>query len=347
MRHRATQEKAVSPFGLWRPNFVVGACNQFAHALGLRVSEHLGTAYNPLFIYGGVGLAKTHLANAIGNASTRRNLRALLVSSETFVSELIASLRGNRMDQFKSKFRSLDLLIVDDIQFIIGKERTQEEFFHTFNELHNRHKQIVITSDKTPQELVGLEERLRTRFASGLSVDLQAPDFETRVAILSKKAETESVFLPEDVCRLIAEKIDTNVRELEGALNRLCAFSSLNRVPIDLALAQDVLRSLVSSRKTQEITYELIQQLVAEAFNVSLSDILGKRRTQNVALARQVAMLLVRRLTGYSYPEIGAFFGGRDHSTVIHANKIIQERCLSESDLAATIKQIEGRLKGN
>lgn len=326
-------------------NFVVGGCNQFAHAVGLRIAENLGSAYNPLFVYGGVGLGKTHLANAIGNATVRRHKKALLVSSETFVSELIASLRGNRMDQFKAKFRSLDLLIIDDIQFIIGKERTQEEFFHTFNELHNRHKQIVITSDKTPQELVGLEERLRTRFASGLSVDLQVPDFETRVAILSKKAELESAPLSEEVCRYIAEHIDTNVRELEGALNRLCAISSLHKTPINLTLAQEVVRSLMSSRKTKELTYEFIQQTVAEAYNVSLSDLLGKRRTQNIALARQVAMYLVRRLTGYSYPEIGAFFGGRDHSTVIHANKIISERLQSETDLRLLLTGLEKALK--
>ncbi len=293
----------------------------------------------------GVGLGKTHLANAIGNASRRRNKKVLLVSSETFVSELIASLRSNRMEQFKSKFRSLDLLIVDDIQFIIGKERTQEEFFHTFNELYNRHKQIVITSDKVPQELTGLEERLRTRFASGLSVDLQTPDFETRVAILTKKAEAEGLEVPDPVSRLVAERIDTNVRELEGALNRLKALSSLHRSPITIELAEQVLQSL-SRGKTAEISSEAIQKAVAERFNVSLNDLLGKRRTQNIALARQVAMYLCRRLTGYSYPEIGALFGGRDHSTVIHANKIVTERLSLESEFRCDVQQLERRIRG-
>jgi chromosomal replication initiator protein len=325
-------------------NFVVGSCNQLAHAVGLKVSESLGSIYNPLFVYGGVGLGKTHLANAIGNASRRRSKKVLLVSSETFVSELIASLRSSRMDQFKSKFRSLDLLIIDDIQFIIGKERTQEEFFHTFNDLHNRHKQIIITCDKVPQELVGLEERLRTRFASGLSVDLQAPDFETRVAILNKKAEAEGVVVPDEVARCLAERINTNVRELEGALNRLKALSSLQKTEINRRLAEEVLESL-SPIKVVEVTTELIQRTVAEKFNVSVHDLLGKRRTQNIALARQVAMYLCRRLTALSYPEIGAFFGGRDHSTVIHAFKSISERISGDPEFASEVSGIERRIR--
>ncbi|MFN8390429.1 MAG: chromosomal replication initiator protein DnaA [Bdellovibrionota bacterium] len=325
-------------------NFVVGSCNQLAHAVGLKVAESLGSTYNPLFVYGGVGLGKTHLANAIGNSARRRCKKVLLVSSETFVSELIASLRSNRMDQFKSKFRSLDLLIIDDIQFIIGKERTQEEFFHTFNDLYNRHKQIIITCDKVPQELVGLEERLRTRFSSGLSVDLQAPDFETRVAILNKKAEAESVMLPEDVARCLAERINTNVRELEGALNRLKALSSLQKTGISRELAEEVLRSLAPLKMT-EVTSELIQRIVAERFNVSVHDLLGKRRTQNIALARQVAMYLCRRMTALSFPEIGAFFGGRDHSTVIHAQKSITEKLAADAEFRANVRNIEKRIR--
>ena len=306
-------------------NYVVGGCNQFAHAACLKVSENLGHQYNPLFIYGGVGLGKTHLANAIGNAARRRNRKSLLISSETFVSELIRSLKTNSMDRFKSKFRSLDLLIIDDIQFIIGKERTQEEFFHTFNELHNHHKQIIITSDKIPQELIGLEERLRTRFASGLSADLQAPDFETRVAILNKKAESSGMFLPDVVAKLLAEKIDSNVRELEGALNRLQALSALRETEADLSLAKEVLQTIVP-QNNRELSAEIIQKTVAGRYNVSVHDLLGKRRTHNIAFARQVAMYLSRRLTGCSYPELGALFGGRDHSTVIHANKVISDK---------------------
>ncbi len=326
-------------------NFVVGGCNQFAHAICLRVSEDLGGNYNPLFIYGGVGLGKTHLANAIGNASRRRGKRVLLVSSELFVSELIAALRSNRMQQFKNRFRSLDLLIVDDIQFIIGKERTQEEFFHTFNELHQKHKQIVMTSDKMPQDLIGLEERLKTRFASGISADLQAPDFETRVAILIRKSEQSSIQLPVEVARLLAERIDTNVRELEGALNRIQAFSSLYQEPITVDLAQSVLKT-VAPEKSREVSPEQIQRLVGERFSIGLSDIIGKRRTQNIALARQVAMYLCRKLTPSSYPEIGALFGGRDHSTVIHANKVIEERIRTDEEFARDIQSIERKLRG-
>lgn len=324
-------------------NFVVGGCNQFAYAASLRVSEHLGVKYNPLFLYGGVGLGKTHLANAIGNAARRRGKKTLLVSSEKFVSELISSLKSNSMDKFKSKFRSLDLLIIDDIQFIIGKERTQEEFFHTFNELYNQNKQIIITSDKIPQELTGLEERLRTRFASGLSSDLQAPDFETRVAIVKKKSEANEVFLNDSVAGLLAERVDTNVRELEGALNRLLAFASLNEREPDLKLAEEVLKS-IAPQKVRDVSTDSIQRVVAEKFNVSVHDLVGKRRTHNIAFARQVAMYLCRKLTGCSYPEIGAIFGGRDHSTVIHANKVVSEKLERLPLLGEDINAIEQSL---
>ncbi len=324
-------------------NFVVGECNQFAHAVAMKVSENPGYAYNPLFLYGGVGLGKTHLANAIGNAARRRRKNTLLISSERFVSELIASLKSNNMAKFKTKFRSVDVLIVDDIQFLIGKERTQEEFFHTFNELYNSHKQIIITSDKVPQELTGLEERLRTRFVSGLAADLQVPDFETRVAILSNKAEAVNLALPEEVSRLLAARIDTNVRELEGALNRLQALSSLRSVPPSVELAEEVLRSVTPDRM-RDITPEIIQRAVAGKFNVSLHDLLGKRRTHNIAFARQVAMYLCRRLTTCSYPEIGMLFGGRDHTTVIHAFKVITERMNQDANLRGEIVSLEKRL---
>ena len=326
-------------------NYVVGACNQFAHAVSLRVSENLGGHYNPLFIYGGVGLGKTHLANAIGNAAHRRGAKVLLVSSEYFLNELISCVRSNRMDQFKKRFRSLDLLIIDDIQFLTGKERTQEEFFHTFNELHHRRKQIVITSDKMPQELVGLEERLRTRFASGLSCDLQAPDFETRVAILMKKAENSGISLPSDIAGFLAERIETNVRELEGALNRVQALSSLHNIPITKELAEEVLRSF-SSHMLREITPELIKKIVAERYNVSVNDLLGKRRTQNIAFARHVAMHLCRSMTGCSYPEIGALFGGRDHSTVIHANRVIDTKRGLDPQINADVEKLINKIKG-
>ncbi len=332
-------------------NFVVGSCNQFAHAASLRVSEMPGCNYNPLFIYGGVGLGKTHLANAIGNSTRRQNKKALLVTSEAFVSELIAALRSNRMQQFKEKFRTLDLLIIDDIQFIIGKERTQEEFFHTFNDLYNRRKQIIITSDTVPQELAGVEERLRTRFACGLAVDLQAPDLETRVAILTKKAEAAGVFLDIDIARYIADAINTNVRELEGAFNRLQAMSSLQTgskgeiAEVSLELAQEVVRDF-RPRRQVEVTTELIQRMVAERYNVSITDLLGKRRTHNVALARQVAMYLCRKLTTYSYPEIGAYFGGRDHSTVIHSYRTVEDRAAKDKELSEVLEGIQRTICG-
>ncbi len=325
-------------------NFVVGSCNQFAHAVSLKVAESPGTSFNPLFVYGGVGLGKTHLANAIGNSTKRQKKKVLLVSSENFVSELIASIRSNKMDSFKSKFRSLDLLIVDDIQFIIGKERTQEEFFHTFNELYNKHKQIIITSDKMPNELIGLEDRLKTRFASGLSVDLQSPDYETRVAIIVNKAVAEKVNLPEEVARLLACNITSNVRELEGAVNRLFALSSVNKTSIDLKLAEDVISSLSLKKKTKEINFELVKKIVAEHFNVSLNDILGKRRTQHIAAARHVCMYFCRKLTNYSYPEIGAYFGGRDHCTAIHAYKVVVEKLTLEKSFSDELEKLENKI---
>lgn len=320
-------------------NFVIGTCNQFAHAACLKVSENPGSAYNPLLIYGGVGLGKTHLANAIGNAARRRNKKVLLASSEKFVSELISSLKSNSMDKFKARFRSLDVLIIDDIQFIIGKERTQEEFFHTFNELYGKNKQIIITSDKLPQDLIGLEERLRTRFSSGLSVDLQAPDFETRIAILIKKAESYNLNLSYGVAKIIAERIDTNVRELEGALTRLQALCSLFSQEPSEELAKKVVDT-ISPIKLKEITTDNIKEIVAKQFNVSIHDLSGKRRTQNIAMARQVAMYLCRKHTARSFPEIGAIFGGRDHSTVIHAIKTVSDRLLSDTILNESIDNI-------
>ena len=322
-------------------NYVIGSCNQFAHAVSIQVAKNLGATYNPLFIYGGVGLGKTHLANAIGNYSKRTNKKVLFVSSEVFVNELISSIKSNSMEQFKARFRSMHLLIIDDIQFLSGKERTQEEFFHTFNELYSNRKQIVITSDKLPQELTDLEERLRTRFASGISVDLQVPDFETRVAILTQKASAISMNMPNEVFEFIAQKIDTNVRELEGALNRLSAFSSMEGEEISLSLAQKALSALITCSGGTDINMTSIQEKVAKRFSVSKGDLLGKRRTQNIALARQVAMYLSRKILGCSYPEIGALFGGRDHSTVIHACKSIEEKISKDSSLKTLIYGIE------
>ena len=322
-------------------NLVVGSCNQFAHAASMQVAQNIGKSYNPLFVYGGVGLGKTHLVSAIGNYCIRHRKKVLFVSSEVFINEMIHSIRNNRMDSFKGKFRSIDVLIIDDIQFLKNKDSTQEEFFHTFNELHNKQKQIIMTSDCLPQELTGIEERLKTRFASGLSVDLKAPDYETRAAILSKKSMALDLFVPDEVVEFLAENINTNVRELEGALNRISAMAAVNNEPISLAVAQKC-SDIIKPKKQRGGSFEAIIEVVAENFNVAKHDILGKRRTKNIATARQVAMMITRRVLGTSYPEIGLFFGGRDHSTVIHAVKTVSDKMEADSNLKATIEEIEG-----
>jgi len=326
-------------------NFVIGASNQFAHAASMAVANQPGTHYNPLFIYGGVGLGKTHLINAIGHevSSQRPGHKVLYLSSESFMNELIASLRRDKMDEFKTKFRNISVLIIDDVQFIAGKERTQEEFFHTFNSLYESHRQIVITSDKFPKEIPGLEDRLRNRFEWGLIADIQPPDMETRIAILQKKAEAEGLELPHAVAIFLASNIDSNVRELEGSLTRLGAFASLTKSTITEDLAKDVLRnSLRASRK--EITVESIQKTICDYYNVKIGDLKAKRRTKNIAFPRQVAMYLCRKHTGTSFPAIGNLFGGRDHSTVIHASKTIEKRVKEDPHMQTTIEKLERNL---
>jgi chromosomal replication initiator protein len=327
-------------------NFVIGASNQFAHAACIAVANQPGEHYNPLFIYGGVGLGKTHLVNAIGHrvALQKPNLKVVYLSSESFMNELISSLRRDRMDEFKKKFRSVDVLIVDDVQFIAGKERTQEEFFHTFNSLYESHKQIVITSDKFPKEIPGIEDRLRNRFEWGLIADIQSPDMETRVAILQKKAEIEGVQLPHEVAIFLASNIDSNVRELEGSLTRLGAFSSLTKTPITIEFAREVLSHSLKSFQ-REVTVESIQKTICDYFNVKLGDLKAKRRTQNIALPRQVAMYLCRKHTETSFPAIGDKFGGRDHSTVIHASKTIERKIKEDPHMLTTIESLERNLK--
>ncbi|HEX5608321.1 MAG TPA: chromosomal replication initiator protein DnaA, partial [Candidatus Binatia bacterium] len=325
-------------------NFVVGASNQFAHAACVAVANQPGEHYNPLFIYGGVGLGKTHLVNAIGHQSAQRSgLKVVYLSSESFMNELIGSLRRDKMDEFKKKFRNVDILILDDVQFIAGKERTQEEFFHTFNSLYESHKQIVITSDKFPKEIPGIEDRLRNRFEWGLIADIQPPDMETRVAILQKKAENEGVQLPHDVAFFLASNIDSNVRELEGSLTRLGAFSSLTKATITVDLAKDVLRNTLKNAQ-QEITVENIQKTICDYFNVKIGDLKAKRRTQNIAVPRQVAMYLCRKYTETSFPAIGDKFGGRDHSTVIHASKTIERKIKEDPHMQTTIEKLERNL---
>ncbi|MEX0804995.1 MAG: chromosomal replication initiator protein DnaA [Candidatus Binatia bacterium] len=326
-------------------NFVVGASNQFAHAASMAVANQPGDHYNPLFIYGGVGLGKTHLANAIGHraAAARAGLKIFYLSSESFMNELIGSLRRDKMDEFKTKFRNIDILIIDDVQFIAGKERTQEEFFHTFNSLYESHKQIVITSDKFPKEIPGLEDRLRNRFEWGLIADIQPPDIETRVAIIQKKAEDEGIQLPHDVAIFVASNIDSNVRELEGSLTRLGAFASLTKSVLTVDLAKEVLHNTLKGGQ-KEITVESIQKTICDFYNIKIAELKAKRRTKNIALPRQVAMYLCRKYTATSFPAIGDKFGGRDHSTVIHASKTIEKRIKEDLYMQNTIERLERNL---
>jgi chromosomal replication initiator protein len=328
-------------------NFVVGASNQFAHAASKAVANQPGDHYNPLFIYGGVGLGKTHLVNAIGHQVLDGNedARVVYLSSESFMNELIAALRRDRMDDFKNRFRRIDVLIVDDVQFLAGRERTQEEFFHTFNSLYDSHHQIVLTSDKFPKEIPDLEERLRNRFEWGLIADIQPPDIETRVAIVEKKAEVEGIDLPQEVAIFLATNIDSNVRELEGSLTRLGAFASLNKCPITVDFAREVLQSVLRDRGDRAITIESIQKAVCDFFRIRPNDLRSKKRTRTVALPRQVAMYLCRRYTDASFPVIGDRFGGRDHSTVIHAAQVIERRLRDDPTFRATVERVERLLE--
>ena len=323
-------------------NFVVGTSNQFCHAAAMQVAEKPGESYNPLFIYGGVGLGKTHLMHAIGNyvLKTTPSAKVLYLSSETFTNVLIQSLRQGKMDEFKRCLRGIEVLLIDDIQFMRGKETTQEEFFHTFNALYSSKHQIVITSDKNPADIPGIEERLSTRFAWGLIADLQAPDFETRVAILKEKANREGFVLPEDCAVYIAENFASNVRELEGALTRLLAVSSLQKIPVNMDLANSALKSLLQP-KNRNITIDQIKKVVAVHFGIKVSDMVSKRRNKNLAYPRHIAMYLCRKHTAYSYPEIGQSFGGRDHSSVIHAANAITSKAITKSEVKEAIDALE------
>ena len=301
--------------------FVRGASNNLASAAAIAVAEQPARAYNPLFIYGGVGLGKTHLMHAIGNTILEKNPDAKIayMSAERFTNEMIDSISDAKMNKFRRSYRTVDVLLVDDIQFLANKERTQEEFFHTFNELHGANKQIVISSDRTPRQIPTLEDRLRSRFEWGMIADIQPPDFETRVAILRKKADQCSCKLPNEVSHLLAERVPSNIRELEGALTRLMAFSSLQQKPIDVELANEALKGILPDPASRNITISEIQKTVCEYFSISHNELIGKRRDQKVVKPRQVAMYLCKELTGSSYPEIGQEFGGRDHTTVMQS----------------------------
>jgi chromosomal replication initiator protein len=325
--------------------FVAGSSNQFAFAAAMAVANNPATTYNPLFIYGGVGLGKTHLINAIGNAILKKSpsMRVCYYTSEKFTNELINSIRYNRMDEFHKKFRSMDILLIDDIQFIAGKERTQEEFFHTFNTLYESHKQIVVTSDKFPKEIPGLEERLRSRFEWGLIADIQPPDIETKQAILKMKAEQNKIYVPEEVILFLANASCSNVRELEGYLVRLSAYSSLTSTPINLETARKVLKDILIER-SRELSVEEIIKKVGVHFNVKFVDLKSSKRLKAVVLPRQVAMYLARQLTSLSYPEIGKSFGGKDHSTIIHAIRKVEKLMEENYQLRQTIETLKNSL---
>lgn len=327
--------------------FVTGNSNRFAHAAALAVAESPALVYNPFFMYGGVGLGKTHLMHAIGHRILKNHprLRVLYISSEKFTNELINSIRDGNPESFRQKYRNIDVLLVDDIQFLSKKEHTQEEFFHTFNTLHEANKQIIISSDRPPREIQTLEDRLRSRFEWGLITDIQAPDLETRIAILRKKALLENLNVPNDVMVYIASRIDNNIRELEGALIRVMAYASLTNQVVTNELATEALKDVFATGKTKQITLELIQEIVASYFKIKVEELLAKKRTRNLAFPRQIAMYLCRELTDTSLPRIGEMFGGRDHTTVIHAHDKINRERNEDMKLNNTIKELIKRIE--
>ena len=329
-------------------NFVVGSSNQFANAACLAVANNPGKVYNPLFIYGGVGLGKTHLLNAIGNFLLSHRAmngnRICYITAEEFTNELVNSLRFEKMDDFRNRFRKMDVLLIDDIQFIAGKERTQAEFFHTFNALYDNTKQIVVTSDKFPGEIPNFEERLRSRFEWGLIADIQPPDLETKVAILNKKAEAENVTLPQDVAFYLASNIEHNIRVLEGSLIRLSAFASLHNVPVSMDLAKEVMGHIIKDKK-KEITIDMIIKEVAAHFSVKASEMKSARRVKSIMTPRQISIYLARKLTSSSLVSIGEKFGGKDHATIIHSIKKIEDEMGVKKELRDVVEKIESRIK--
>ncbi|MDV9745055.1 chromosomal replication initiator protein DnaA, partial [Clostridioides difficile] len=328
--------------------FVIGNSNRFAHAACVAVAESPAKAYNPLFLYGGVGLGKTHLMHAIGHhiVSQKKDSKVVYVSSEKFTNELINSIKDDKNEEFRNKYRNVDVLLIDDIQFIAGKERTQEEFFHTFNTLHEANKQIIISSDRPPKDIPTLEDRLRSRFEMGLITDIQAPDFETRIAILRKKAQLERIDVPNEVMSYIAKNIKSNIRELEGALTRVVAYSSLSNRVISFDLATEALKDIITTSKNEEINVLRIKEKVSSVFNLKMEDFNSKKRTRSIAYPRQIAMYLTRELTDLSLPKIGEEFGGRDHTTVIHAHDKVSKDIEESEEIKTKIDKIISDLKG-
>lgn len=328
--------------------FVVGNSNRLAHAAALAVAESPATAYNPFFLYGGVGLGKTHLMHSIAHyiLENNPNAKVLYVSCEKFTNELINSIRDDKNEEFRRKYRNIDVLLIDDIQFISQKERTQEEFFHTFNALYDAHKQIIISSDRPPKEIKTLEERLRSRFEWGLIADINPPDYETRIAILKKKAENDNIVVNDEVYEYIAKNIVSNIRELEGALTRVVAYSQLTQEKISKSLAENALKDIFSDQASIEVTPDRIQEVVAAYYNIRPEDITGSKRSSNIAYPRQIAMYLTRRMLDISLPKIGESFGGRDHTTVIHAINKIDDNLKKDKNLQSVIFELENRIKG-
>ena len=328
--------------------FVVGNSNRLAHAAALAVAESPATAYNPFFLYGGVGLGKTHLMHSIAHyiLENNPNAKVLYVSCEKFTKELINSIRDDKNEEFRRKYRNIDVLLIDDIQFISQKERTQEEFFHTFNALYDAHKQIIISSDRPPKEIKTLEERLRSRFEWGLIADINPPDYETRIAILKKKAENDNIVVNDEVYEYIAKNIVSNIRELEGALTRVVANSQLTQEKISKSLAENALKDIFSDQAAIEVTPDRIQEVVAAYYKIRPEDITGSKRSSNIAYPRQIAMYLTRRMLDISLPKIGESFGGRDHTTVIHAINKIDDNLKKDKNLQSVIFELENRIKG-
>ena len=326
--------------------FVVGSNNKFAHAASLAVAESPGEIYNPLFLYGGVGLGKTHLMHSIAHYIIEHNssLNVLYVTSEDFTNEVINSIQHKKQEELRSKYRNIDVLLVDDIQFVIGKESTQQEFFHTFNALYNSKKQIILSSDKPPKELDVLEERLRSRFSWGLPVDIQPPNYETKVAILRKRAELDNIYIDDEIFDYIATHIKSNIRDLEGALNKIKVYSKLNKKPIDLELSKIALQDLIDNKTKQAITPELIMQTVAEHFNIQTSDIISKKRSHDIAYPRQICMYLCKKMTDQSLVKIGEIIGKRDHSTVIHGIEKIEKDLDKDPELSKVIDVITKKM---
>jgi chromosomal replication initiator protein len=328
-------------------NFVIGPSNQFAHAAAKAVAEAPGKIYNPLFIYGGVGLGKTHLITAIGNAviDKKPDISVIFVSAEQFTNEVVSAIRHEKMGELKDKYRNIDLLLLDDIHFIANKTQTQEEFFHTFNTIYERQRQIVISSDRPPKEIGAVTDRLRSRFSMGLIADIQPPELETKVAILQRKAETEKIFVPEDVAYYLASKVKSNIRELEGCLIRLGAQSSLTGRPINKDMAKNILQDLIEDDE-KPVTTDQIQKTVSEHFALKVSDMKAKKRTKEVALPRQIAMYLSKQLTNLSLSDIGKNFGGKDHATVIYACKQIEEKRAKDETFNRMIESLIRKIKG-